>query len=393
MQTFPPLRSASLRREWPLLAEASSPLLNPANFIEKARGLPEPRLLVELAQHHGVVAHLFSTITQAGSCHFAAAFVEAARSARREQVLATLSLTAELLRLQRVFIESGLEFLVTKGPVLACRAYGNPTARRYADLDFLVRQADILPAARQIIAAGYISQIPLPAIESKRIPGEYIFHKPGTQSILELHTQHSFRYFPRPLPIEDFFRRQTVVNVDGRAIPALSAEDEFVLIAVHGAKHFWERLMWIADVAAMVHNCPEIDWNRIKKTAADTGAERMVRLSLLLANQVLRTAIPAAMEREMAADSACAKIVNKIESWLPYAGNEPPALVQRALFRFQMRGQLLAGARYLTRLSLAPTEEDWVGDSNAPAATLRESLGRPFRLAKKYRRNPNAPGS
>src|SRR5262249_37249962 len=112
-----------------------------------------------------------------------------------------------------------------------------------------------------------------------------------------------------------------------------------------------------------------------------------VRVALLLANRVLRATIPAEMRREVAADSACATIVNKIESWLPYGGNDPPTLVERGLFRFQMPGQLFAGARSLTRLSLAPTEEDWVTDSNAPAAALRESLGRPFRLAKKYRRN------
>ena len=40
--------------------------------------------------------------------------------------------------------------------------------------------------------------------------------------------------------------------MDGRDVPALSLEDELVLICVHGAKHFWERLMWTADIAAMV---------------------------------------------------------------------------------------------------------------------------------------------
>src|SRR5262249_29238036 len=119
--------------------------------------------------------------------------------------------------------------------------------------------------------------------------------------------------------------------------------------------------------------------------AARVGAERMVRLALLLANRVLRATIPAEMEREVATDSACARIVKKIETWLPYAGNEPPALVQRALFRLQMRGQLWAGARYLTRLSFSTTEEDWSADAGGAARSLRESLGRPFRLAKKYR--------
>jgi hypothetical protein len=302
-----------------------------------------------------------------------------------------MRLLSELFRALEILEAADIGSVVVKGPVLAVRAYGDSSARQYADIDFVLRNADVPQASSALGAAGFKSRISGDAMNAHKNPGQYMFRRSGDSPLIELHTERTLRYFPRPLPIGDFLRRRTVVNVDGRAIPALSAEDEFVLISIHGAKHFWERLMWIADVAAMVHNCREIDWNRIKKTAADVGAERMVRVSLMLANCVLRTAIPAAMAREVAADSACAKIVNKIESWLPYAGNEPPALLQRALFRFRMRGQLLAGASYLTRLSLTPTEEDWV-DSNAPAAALRESLRRPFRLAKKYWRNPNAPG-
>ena len=45
-----------MRRDWPLLAEASSPLLDSAKFVEKARGLPEPELLVQFAQQHGIAS-------------------------------------------------------------------------------------------------------------------------------------------------------------------------------------------------------------------------------------------------------------------------------------------------------------------------------------------------
>lgn len=386
MRPLPQLDPVSLRCDWPLLIEVASPLLDTANVIERARGILEPERLITLAQQHGVVAHLFSALAQAGPQHFAAALVGAARSARKEQLHSVMSLTAELFRLQQILIESRIEFLATKGPALACRAYGDMAARCYADLDLLVRHADVLSVTRQLVAAGYVSQTPLSAIENQRVPGEYIFHRAGTQSILELQTQRSFRYFPRPLPIEDFFQRSTTVKVDGRAVPALSAEDEFVLIAVHGAKHFWERLMWIADVAAMIYNCPEVDWKRIKQAAADVGAERMVRVALLLANRVLRAEIPREMEREVEADTACATLVRKIESWLPYGGSEPPALVQRALFRLRIRGELFAGARYLARLSFSTTEEDWSSATGGPGTSLRESLRRPFRLAKKYRR-------
>jgi hypothetical protein len=316
-----------------------------------------------------------------------ATLVEAVRAPWKRQLLKAMSLTAELFRVAAILEQGQIAFLATKGPALAARAYGDVVARQYRDFDLLIGHADIFQAARLLTSAGYASNTPLEAVQSGRVPGEYIFQRPQTDLIFELHTERSFRYFPRPLPTDDFFLRKTTVSIDGRSVPALALEDEFVLISIHGAKHFWERLMWISDVAALVHRHPEIDWSRVRRTAADVGAERMVRVALLLAERQLQVLVPAEMKREVDADSACLPIVKKIETWLPYAGEEPPQLAQRALFRFRMSGHLLDGARYLTRLSLSPTEEDWSADPGTPATSLRESLQRPFRLAKKYRRS------
>ena len=381
-----------LSQHWPLLLQSCSPLPDPAGLSQKLAQVTDPQALLQLADRHGVVAQLSSALSRFAPVQSNGLLSAAVHSARKVQLAHALSLTAELFRIAEIFGQKDLAFLATKGPTLAYRAYGDATARHYADLDLLVRHSDVLRAAHLLSESGYTSVLSMDSIADSSIPGEYIFQRPGTDFLLEIHTERSFRYFPRPLPIADFLQRRATVAMDGRDIPALSLEDEFVLLSVHGAKHFWERLMWIADVAALVVNCPRIDWHRVRTTAAGVGAERMVRVALLLAERTLGVPIPAAIKAEVAADPACLRIVKKIESWLPFAGQEPPALLQRALFRFQMRGRLLAGARYLTRLSLSPTEEDWMADAGAPAASVRDSLRRPFRLARKYGRSGKGTG-
>jgi len=299
-------------------------------------------------------------------------------------------MTAELFRILELFRQSEIECAVVKGPVLALRAYGDPAARQYADLDLLVRQSDIARAAELLVAAGYKSRVPAAAIRASKIPGEYLFRGPETEIIFELHTERTLRYFPLPLPIEEYFQRKTSLRLDGHAVPALSAEDDFILISVHGATHFWERLMWICDVAAMIHNHPELDWKRIRQSAADVGAARMVRLALLLAERLLGVAVPEEMKSAVAGDSACAQLAQQIESWLPYGGYAAPTIAQRAKFRFRMRGGGFAGAAYLARLTFATTEEDWPADAGARPSGLGEILRRPVRLAKKYRRNADS---
>jgi len=44
-----------------------------------------------------------------------------------------------------------------------------------------------------------------------------------------------------------------------------------VLNCIHGAKHFWERLMWPADIAAIVARHPEIAWERVRQAARSVG--------------------------------------------------------------------------------------------------------------------------
>src|SRR5439155_2762695 len=210
-----------------------------------------------------------------------------------------------------------------KGPVLSVRAFGDPSIRHYGDIDFLLRNADISRASRALAAAGFQPRIPAEAIRAQKNPGQYVFRRSKTGSLIELHTERTLRYYPRSLPIEEFLLRKTAVSIDGRSVPALSLEDEFVLISIHGAKHFWERLMWISDVAAIVHRCPEMDWSRVRQSAADVGAKRMIRVALLLAERLLHVPIPGEMKREVAADSARLSIVKKIETWLPHAGQEP----------------------------------------------------------------------
>jgi Uncharacterised nucleotidyltransferase len=308
----------------------------------------------------------------------------------RAQLLVTLGMTAELFRVLDRLAAARIRALVVKGPVLAVRAYGDPGLRQYVDLDLLVRDADIQRATKVMIEAGYEADVPLSAIAAGKIPGEYLFMRPGTKLMIELHTERTFRYFPHGLPLQRMFERQTYVRLDEHEIPALSLEDELVLICVHGAKHFWERLMWIADVAALITRQTKLNWDRAMATAKETGAERMLHVGLRLAAELLRMPLPERIRAAVRDDRAAAKLEAQIETWLPAAGSSPPGLLQRAAFRMRMRGGAIAGSAYLLRLSFSPTEEDWVEGAEEKRPWLLDALGRPFRLLRKYGRDGKA---
>jgi hypothetical protein len=177
------------------------------------------------------------------------------------------------------------------------------------------------------------------------------------------------------------------VRLDAQEAPALSVEDELVLTCVHGAKHFWERLMWIADVAALVSRQTGIDWEGVAASAKAVGAERMLRTGLRLASDLLRAQLPDKVHAMVQTDTVAARLAEKACMWLPAAGSAPPGLFERAAFRMRMRGSWLAAPAYLLRLSVSPTEEDWQKGGQLSQNRFLDVLRRPFRLARKYGRD------
>ena len=379
--------NASYSSEWSALLECASLAHDLQKLRSLLRSTDGDRLLV-LAEEHGVIGQLAGCLRKLHEDSVPPGIRRALADCQRAQIFFSLRLTAELFGLLGLFSSQGIGALVVKGPVLAVQAYGDPAMRSYGDLDMLVRQGDIRRATELMSAAGYAPTVSLTTIDAGKIPGQYLFSKRDSKIIVELHNDHTLRYFPHRLPLEEFFARQIRVRVDGHDVSTLSVEDELVLICIHGAKHFWERLMWIADVAALVSRQRGIDWERVADSAKAVGAERMLHTGLRLASDLLQARLPELVQAVVHADVAAAQLSKQCSKWLPAAGSTPPGLFERALFRVRMRGGFISGPAYLLRLSFWPTEEDWM---DAPGAEAKrhgflDSVRRPFRLVRKYGR-------
>ena len=376
----------ALEREWLALRECVSPWSNKERLRQYLAAVDWPRLLL-LAREHGVLGQLSTCTSDRDAFAISSEIKQALAEHRRTQNFLTLRLTGELFRVLELFKQNEIRALVVKGPVLAVEAYADPGMRSYGDLDLLVRQRDIQRATELLMASSYQTTVSLDAIRAGRIPGQYLFCKRDANLLVELHNDLTLRYFPRPLPIEDFFARQICVSLDEHEVPAPSLEDHLLLICVHGAKHFWERLGWIADVAGMVSQQASIDWKRARTSAKAVEANCLLDTGLRLAMDVLRAELPEPVAAGVRRDAAAARLAGQALRWLPAAGYAPPGLFERAAFRLRMRGNFLAAPGYLLRLTLSPTEEDWQAAGQGSENHLLDALRRPFRLARKYRRH------
>jgi hypothetical protein len=375
---------ASGSPEWAALLQCASPHSHLSILSALLSKVSWPAL-VTLAEAHGVISLLASSVGQLQENLAPPELAHKIRELHRAQVLSALQMTAELFRLADQFRDAGLDTVLVKGPTLALRAYGDTGARQYGDLDFLVRQKDILRATELMISAGYKPEIAVESLSAQKIPGQYLFVRTAAPLLVELHTERTMRYFPRGLPIEEFFARRQYISADGHHVPALAIEDELLLICIHGAKHLWERLSLVADVAAFVARQTALNWERSFATARAVGAERMLNSGLLLASNLLGAALPQNIRARLQSDRSAAQLAATIATWLPSAGRTPPGLVARALYRVRMRGSVVSGLSYLLRLTFSPTQEDWPAGGEKKHDGRFAALRRPVRLAKKYR--------
>ncbi|HTZ46891.1 MAG TPA: nucleotidyltransferase family protein [Verrucomicrobiae bacterium] len=376
--------SLTFAKEWAFLCQCASPQCNSSEIAALMQTGFNWETLLDLADSHSVQGVVAKRLEELAFASVPALVREQLQIRMRAQHLFSLSMTAELFRILQQFSCNLIDAVLVKGPLISVLAYGDPAVRSYVDLDLLLRHRDISSAVRCMLALGFHSDVPEVAIRAGKIPGEYLFRRPGTQRVIELHTQDTFRYYPKPMPLEDLFARRRFVPVDGREMPALSLEDELVLNCIHGAKHFWESLMWVSDIAAVVARHPEISWDVAERSAAEVGADRMLRVGVLLGSMLLQVPLPRAIAQRFQRDRGAQSLCRRIQTWLPFAGAAPPALPKRAMFRLQMAGGGVTGLAYLGRLSLSPTQEDWEKGAEERSSWLRDAARRPFRLFRKY---------
>lgn len=368
-----------------MLVECAHARPDHQRLIEMLRKPVDWTVLPELAEVHGLLGLVALRLSECGKASVPGEISQAWRERQRAQALFTLRLTAEMFRLFECFSSEGLEVLVIKGPVLSVRCYGDPGARQYGDLDLVVRDKDMLLATILMSGLAYEPRVSLAAIRAKKAPGEYAFRQADSKLLVEFHTERTFRYHPRPLPLERLFERQARVTIDARQIPALAPEDELILICIHGGKHFWERLSYIADVAALVSR-QELDWERVHFAAEEVSGQRMLYVGLQLAADVLGAKLPRSIAVAVRRDPAVSRLTQQILRWLPAGGTAPPEIFERAVFRTRLRGGLFSSVAYLFRLTFSPTEDDWVEGAEHRRHRFSDALRRPFRLARKYGR-------
>jgi hypothetical protein len=253
--------------------------------------------------------------------------------------------------------------MLLKGPALGALAYPDASLRTYDDLDLLVHPADFLRAQDVLTAAGFVPLVALSETEARaqmRLGWDRGFRSPAGDYCVELCVGVGPAYFGFDLPASELWVNPRTVQIENGKIVTPDPGKLLLLLCVHGTKHLWSRLIWIADIAGLVEReGGGVDWSALERRADRLGGARMVALGLTLARDYagLASTFPEPLLRrgDPAVQALAVQVAGRLEcpQW-----QEPSPRVE-IRFHIAARERWRDRIRYLLRLALSPGHGDW----------------------------------
>lgn len=285
------MRTAAPSPEFLLLAACCRWPTDPAAVTAAAQGGIDWPRLVALTRRHRVAGLVRRGLIAAG-IDPPAAITQSCRQA----VARNLLLLREAGRIAALLADAGIAAVFLKGPTLAAQAYADVGVKQTLDNDLLVSWPDTPAVIGIIEGAGYRLADPPVILDRKRLSvlaslvKECGFVHRANRALLDLHWRaSSLRGLLRE---PDLVADAETVAIDGVAIPTLRANALMVYLAVHGARHGWARLKWLADFNALLVAMDERAVVAMRARARRDGVTRCMDLALVQAGRLFGTAVP-----------------------------------------------------------------------------------------------------
>ncbi len=302
------------------------------------------------------------------------------RSAQQAHEADQLSID-EVERISQLLAAAGIPFVPFQISILGWLASCRLRHNEYADFEFLIRECHTAGAAAILKSAGY-----LPRADSGS-GGAYQFADENTGVFLALQTERTLRGFPVESTIERATSGTIEVEVSGRRIRAISAEDAVVHLCVLGARGYWSQLRAIGNVTELIEE-PGVDWHRAIRVAQDWRCVRLLLLGACVAHRVLRADLSVGILAQVAADPHVLRLAEPIiAQFVPgevRAGVSGSGARTRARFRVTSRDTYWRGMVHAVRLLASPSEMDREMIHASGNFSPVYAIQRPWRLWREY---------
>nr|WP_176980802.1 nucleotidyltransferase family protein [Microbacterium humi] len=243
--------------------------------------------------------------------------------ARHHQLLRQMQASHDLRIISDSFAANGVEWVVSKGPVLADCAWPHADMRQYGDLDVIVRPADFGIALEALEGEGF-TLLDRNWPELLRTGRAELALRGPSGLPLDLHWSISITPGTRrafPFDVQEMLSRSRRVTLGtGVSIPAFDPTDLLLHVGFHAAQSGANRLVWIADVlhTALDKN---VDWEALHDRARRASASTPIALVLARTERTFNVELPLPSElRVRAQRSFAGRLAAHLDATRPFPG-------------------------------------------------------------------------
>ncbi|HEX7771185.1 MAG TPA: nucleotidyltransferase family protein [Pyrinomonadaceae bacterium] len=296
-----------------------------------------------------------------------------------------LYLIAKQLGVYKLFKEHDIPIALFKGPLLAQLAYGEISLRQAGDIDVLISRQHFDRARQLLESLGYeMSPRLTPAQLASHLSNhcEIQFMRDEWFTVVDLHWDLAPRSFVFGVKGDEVMSRLQSVSLAGTEVKTFSDEDLVLYLSMHGAKHLWRRLEWIACLAESLRALPALNWNLLLERAAKAHATRMLALGLRQA-EFSDVHIPARVMSTLDADGAMQRIARRLRAQL-FTAYGPPISTETNAYNLHIMDRKRDALISALRAIFVPTLPDWQALALPAPLNPLYYVYRPLRLSKIY---------
>jgi hypothetical protein len=239
--------------------------------------------------------------------------LEAAAERNRETRAIALSRTLLTNELITRFEIAGIQAIVMKGPATGITGYGDPSMRNFNDIDLLVRREDLERSRDLLLDLNYKRDYG-PDFEGQLIDAGHALEFSGPQLKVELHWCLLSNYLRLRFNNAAIWNSSHTIAFAGHDIRVLSPEFQFLFLCAHGAKHEWNQLRLVCDIAQLAARLTNDEADRVIGLASELHATRVLSIALHLVSRIFGDVVPVTLSRAYVSDySGTEKIFRDLE--------------------------------------------------------------------------------
>lgn len=339
----------------------------------------------ETAIQHGIIPLLYKRLKEEMSDFVPPQELEELRTLFMANAVQNLRMTQQLIKVLDLLADGGIEAMPFKGPALAVQAYGDLSMRSFCDLDILVDKRNFLIACDILISNDYT---PLFENNQKKVlnSGKEL-HFFSNNYNFDIHWRIVDRYRVVDIDLEQVWARAQSLTLNGREIATISPEDTVIILCIHGTKHSWKELKWLADLIFFIAHNSDLKWNELLICADQIGVRRIISLALCLAQEYGGVKYPQNVEDSIRSDEVEQKITSVARTRF-FQQMEHTSNLSLIIFYVKSRERFLDQMKviyfYFIDVILTPSERDFNFVTLPPSLFFLYIAIRPFRVLKEY---------